>query len=103
MFNYIKSIYQTNLILHRDGFGNIEEDGDFYVGNELIHLITSQRSYTLQVDLLPFDDEWDYASYTHFEVADENDGYRLSLGDYSGKLPIVKLHLAVARCFIIRS
>ncbi|KAI8796298.1 BgiBsFReDn1 [Biomphalaria glabrata] len=69
---------------YRDGFGDIE-NGDFYLGNENIYMLTSKRQYELRVDL-EFSNKRYYAKYASFQLGAENDGYRLSVQGYSGNM-----------------
>ncbi|XP_063961222.1 fibrinogen C domain-containing protein 1-like [Lytechinus pictus] len=64
------------------GFGQLS--GEHWLGNSKLHRLTSQRSYELRVDLEDFEGEKSYASYDHFAVEDERDGYRLSLRGFNG-------------------
>ncbi|XP_059149179.1 ficolin-1-like [Physella acuta] len=66
---------------YKYGFGNF--NGDFYLGNENIHRITSLRSYQLRVDL-KFNQASYYAEYSRFRVYGEQEGYRLKLSGFSG-------------------
>ena len=66
---------------YKNGFGSLS--GDFWLGLEHIHEITSSGSYELRVDLV-YQDKSAYARYSPFSVTDEADNYRLNIGDYSG-------------------
>ena len=67
---------------YKNGFGNLS--GEFWLGNDNLHRLTSAGSVTLRVDLEDFEGDIRYAEYTTFKVADEADKYRLSIGGYSG-------------------
>ena len=67
---------------YKNGFGNLS--GEFWLGNDNLHRLTSAGSVTLRVDLADFEGDIRYAEYTTFKVADEADKYRLSIGGYSG-------------------
>ena len=56
-------------------------EGEFWLGNENIHAITTQAKYELRVDL---DDgnETRFAAYDGFSVKGSQNKYRLDLGDY---------------------
>lgn len=64
------------------GFG--EKDGEFWLGNEALHLITSQASYELRVELEDYEDERRHAVYRLFHVGSRDTAFRLSVGGYSG-------------------
>ena len=69
---------------YASGFGDVE--GEFWLGNENIHALTTQdgKIYELRVDL---DDgtETKFAIYNSFVIASSYDKYRLNLGSF---LPI---------------
>ncbi|KAI0231091.1 Ryncolin-1 [Lamellibrachia satsuma] len=67
---------------YKKGFGDLS--GEFWLGNEYLHDLTSQANYTLRFDLEDFEDATRYAVYTHFVVASEGNKYRLSVGGYYG-------------------
>ena len=64
------------------GFGEL--DGEFWFGNEHLHLLTSLKSYTLRVDLEDWDGNTAYAEYSVFSIGSEQDKYRLTVLGYSG-------------------
>ena len=76
----------TIFLLFRNGFGDVGVDGNCYIGNQLIHLITQQRQYTLKIDITDFTDSYNVATYKSFSVDDEEDGYRLHVYMYNGKI-----------------
>ncbi|GFU00236.1 techylectin-5A [Nephila pilipes] len=67
---------------YKFGFGDF--NFDFWLGNDKIFALSNQRRSTLRFDLLDFEGEDGYATYDDFYVDDENQGYRLHLGDYRG-------------------
>ncbi|KAK0070264.1 BpsFReDn11 [Biomphalaria pfeifferi] len=67
---------------YKYGFGN--SYGEFWAGNELIHLLTKQRSYTLRVDFWTWEGTKFYAEYQRFYVEGEKDNYKLLVGEYTG-------------------
>ncbi|XP_016894595.1 fibrinogen-like protein 1 [Cynoglossus semilaevis] len=70
---------------YKDGFGDLEsESGEFWIGNDKLHNITSQGNYTLRINLEDFDGNQRYAEYQEFKVANEEDFYRLTFGAYTG-------------------
>ena len=66
---------------YKNGFGEL--DGDFWMGNDRIHEITSSGDYELRVEL-----RWNwknaYANYATFSVDSEENNYKLTVGGYSG-------------------
>ncbi|RUS69439.1 hypothetical protein EGW08_022797 [Elysia chlorotica] len=68
---------------YREGFGNIT--GDFWLGNEALHTLTSQNDYEVRIDVSVNGQEF-YATSSYFKVEDEADKYRLRLGTCSGEV-----------------
>ncbi|XP_062137383.1 ficolin-2-like [Drosophila sulfurigaster albostrigata] len=68
---------------YRKGFGNLH--GEFFIGLENLHAMTSAEPNELYIYLQDFDGESHYAKYDHFIVGNESDAFSLlSLGKYSG-------------------
>ncbi|XP_065923014.1 tenascin-R [Magallana gigas] len=69
---------------YKNGFG--EPDGEYWIGNDHLHQLTSWGNSDFYVRLEKFTDGWAYAKYNNFTVADESDGYRMRLkvGSYRG-------------------
>jgi hypothetical protein len=67
---------------YKRGFGN--KAGEYWLGLDNMHMMTSQRKYRLRVDMEDFEGNMRYAEYGLFDVADETDNYRLTVGQYSG-------------------
>ncbi|CAH1224803.1 ANGPT2 [Branchiostoma lanceolatum] len=67
---------------YKQGFG--DKNGEYWLGNENIHLLTTQKSYTLRIDMSDWEGESRFAVYSTFRVSSESDGYRLSIAGYSG-------------------
>ncbi|XP_034480326.1 ficolin-1-like [Drosophila innubila] len=68
---------------YRKGFGCF--DGDFFLGLEKIHHLTKNKPHELYIYLESLIGIKTWARYDHFEITDENDGYRLiNLGVFSG-------------------
>ncbi|XP_033632540.1 fibrinogen C domain-containing protein 1-A-like [Asterias rubens] len=74
--------FYRNWTEYKAGFGNL--NGEFWLGLENIHLLTSQDDYQLRVVLLFESDDWAYAMYDSFHVSDEKDNYTLTIGTYTG-------------------
>ncbi len=58
--------------------------GFLYPGNDLLHQLTSSKTYDLRIDLEEFDGTRWYAVYANCVVGSEADGYSLNLGNYQG-------------------
>lgn len=70
---------------YKGGFGDMDAElGEFWLGNDNLHYITTQGNYSLRINLEDFDGNQRYAEYKNFRVADEKDHYRLTFGTYVG-------------------
>ncbi|XP_041374856.1 ficolin-2-like [Gigantopelta aegis] len=67
---------------YKDGFGDITRE--FWLGNDIIHKITSQGIYELWIDLEDFEGNTRYAMYSPFSLGSEAENYTLHIGSYSG-------------------
>ena len=67
---------------YEHGFGSLT--GEFWLGLDKIHRLTSSGSYKLRVDLEDFDGKTYYAEYDLFKVGSEAEKYKLSIGNYKG-------------------
>ncbi|KAK2171727.1 hypothetical protein NP493_1034g00027 [Ridgeia piscesae] len=74
--------FYRNWARYNEGFGDVA--GEFWLGNDYLHDITSQQPYVLRIDMEDFKNEHRYAAYSNFAVASERDKYTLSIGAYSG-------------------
>ena len=70
---------------YKNGFGNLA--GEFWLGLDKIHRLSSSEQNVLRVDLESFENEKAYAVYESFSVGNESDSYRLNFNDssYTGK------------------
>lgn len=67
---------------YADGFGS--PAGEFWIGNEALHRLTSHNCSSLQVKMQDVSGKSWHAEYEHFNIGSESSGYRLSIGGYSG-------------------
>ncbi|KAK2167298.1 hypothetical protein NP493_1282g00026 [Ridgeia piscesae] len=74
--------FYRNWADYKAGFGDLT--GEFWLGNDLLHAVTSQRHYTLRIDLEDFEGASRFAVYQNFAVSSESDNFRVSFGAYSG-------------------
>ena len=74
--------FYRNWTDHKEGFGDVS--GEYWLGNDVIHHLTSQANYTLTVVLTDWDNIAKYAEFSTFNIADEADSYRLSIRGYFG-------------------
>lgn len=68
---------------YRNGFGNL--NGEFWLGNEKVHYITSQSDYMLEMNFKFTSGENGYFRYDPFRIGTEETQYKLEvLGEYTG-------------------
>ena len=67
---------------YKAGFGDVEHE--FWLGNDNLHRLTSQKNFTLRVDLEDWDGSTVYAEYSDFSIESEQNDYRLTVGGYNG-------------------
>ena len=65
---------------YKNGFGDIS--GEFWLGNDWIHRLTSRGQHELRIDF----NSGKYAKYSRFSVAGECEKYRLSVAGFSGNV-----------------
>ncbi|NXO87720.1 FGL1 protein, partial [Sitta europaea] len=67
------------------GFGKFQGKNDeYWLGNDHIHDLLSRGENSLKIDLMDWHGERRYAIYENFQLANEQDNYRLWFGTYSG-------------------
>ena len=74
--------FERNWTSYVSGFGN--EDDNFWLGLEKMHVLTLNHPAELQVELEAFNNETAIAHYSQFAVGDLASGYKLSVSGYSG-------------------
>ncbi|XP_032622672.1 angiopoietin-2-like isoform X2 [Chelonoidis abingdonii] len=67
---------------YKHGFGS--PSGEYWLGNDFIHRLTTQGSYSLRIQLRDWDSNEAYSLYGHFQLGSEEHLYRLHVRDYSG-------------------
>ncbi|XP_050788073.1 angiopoietin-2-like isoform X2 [Gopherus flavomarginatus] len=67
---------------YKHGFGS--PSGEYWLGNDFIHRLTTQGSYSLRIQLRDWDSNEAYSLYGHFQLGSEEQLYRLHVRDYSG-------------------
>ncbi|XP_058263382.1 fibrinogen-like 2a [Hemibagrus wyckioides] len=76
---------------YKNGFGDLR--GEFWLGNDHIHLLTRTKDMVLRIELEDFQGVREYAKYEQFYVANEFLKYRLSISKYSGGSAGDALHI----------
>nr|XP_039256271.1 fibrinogen gamma chain-like [Styela clava] len=66
------------------GFGQqvCDQESEYWLGNEFIHLLTTQNATEMKIDLTSWDDIERYALYRFFHVGDESTNYKLRVNGY---------------------
>ncbi|XP_007475446.1 ficolin-2-like [Monodelphis domestica] len=65
---------------YKKGFGS--QLGEFWMGNDNLHYLTTHRSNELRIDLQDFDLNKFFAKYASFQVQGEKENYTLILGKF---------------------
>ena len=74
--------FYRNWTEYKQGFGS--SNGEYWLGNDFIHQLTTHGNYTLKIVLTDWNDTMKYAEYNLFRVRGEVDNYRLTIGGYFG-------------------
>ncbi|XP_078313410.1 ryncolin-1-like isoform X1 [Crassostrea virginica] len=69
---------------YKAGFGSPSQN--YWIGNDVIHLLTKNKTQRLRVELQRFSGEKGYAEYSTFAVGNESSKYRLNVSGYKGKI-----------------
>ncbi|KAG0712863.1 Ficolin-2 [Chionoecetes opilio] len=78
----IRQDFNRTWIEYKLGFGDIE--AEFWMGLELLHVLTSTTLQELRIDLADYEGGERWAKYGVFNVGSDEAKYRLSVGRYSG-------------------
>ena len=76
--------FYRNWTDYKNGFGKVT--GEFWLGLDKIHRLTASGENVLRVDLESFENEKRYANFGTFTIGNENEGYILNIGQYTGKI-----------------
>ena len=75
--------FKRHWIEFRNGFD--DSHGNFWVGNEKLHQLTSSARWKLRIEIQAADTKiWYYAEYSSFTLNSESDSYRIRVSGYSG-------------------
>ncbi|XP_055619457.1 fibrinogen C domain-containing protein 1-like [Toxorhynchites rutilus septentrionalis] len=86
--------FQRNWQDYRDGFGDVSDGGEFWLGLQKIHDLTSSAAYELAVEMTDFIGAYRFGLYSSFVVGSEEEQFPLkSLGQYSGDVDCISAHL----------
>uniref|UniRef100_A0A8W8KJ45 Fibrinogen C-terminal domain-containing protein n=2 Tax=Magallana gigas TaxID=29159 RepID=A0A8W8KJ45_MAGGI len=74
--------FYRNWTEYKNGFGFANHE--YWIGNDMLHRLTSLKPQEMRVDIERFNGEKAYAVYSCFSVGDEANNYILSVQGYSG-------------------
>ena len=74
--------FNRNWTDYRNGFG--DASGEYWLGNEAIHQLTTKKVFKLKIAVTSWEDSRKFANYETVSLADEANGYQLNLGSYDG-------------------
>ncbi|XP_052064326.1 ficolin-1-like [Mytilus californianus] len=67
---------------YKSGFGNPKLE--FWLGNDILHSLTSRGKYEMRIDLFDFDGNNAFAKYKEFRIGDESSKFKLTADGYYG-------------------
>jgi hypothetical protein len=73
--------FYRNWADYKTGFGDV--NGEYWLGNDKLNILTNTNK-ELYVTLLANDGTGAYAKYTTFQIANETNKYKLTVGGYAG-------------------
>uniref|UniRef100_A0A1A8KJA8 Fibrinogen-like protein 1 n=1 Tax=Nothobranchius kuhntae TaxID=321403 RepID=A0A1A8KJA8_NOTKU len=80
-----KEGFDRTWLEYSQGFGDhFSPNGEFWLGNEPLHLLTSQGNYDLHINTEDLEGNQRSAEYKNFRVDNEEDQYQLHVGEYNG-------------------
>ena len=82
--------FYRNWTEYKSGFGSVS--GEFWLGNDNIHSLTSAGSNVLRIDMEAFDGATRHAEYDGFSIDDESTNYALRLSSYLSSSNVGKLN-----------
>ncbi|XP_060604623.1 fibrinogen C domain-containing protein 1-like [Ruditapes philippinarum] len=67
---------------YKNGFGDL--NGEFWLGNEYLSLLTSNGVHELRIEIEDFEGNSAYAKYSQFKIYPEENNYKLEVSGYNG-------------------
>ncbi|XP_070173734.1 ficolin-1-A-like [Littorina saxatilis] len=74
--------FYRNWTSYQNFFGDLT--GNFWLGLDALHMLTSRQQYELRVDLMKWDNTTGYATYNNFSISNSSDNYRLNYNTFTG-------------------
>ena len=65
-----------------EGFGDLNKD--FWIGLEMMHILTQKGQWEMRVDYQKKDKSWSYLHYNQFSVGSTSEEYPLTVGGFTG-------------------
>ena len=90
--------FYRNWTEYQQGFGDLS--GEFWLGLDNIHRLTSQTNNKLRVELEDFEGNTAYAEYHIFAVADETENYKLSVDGFINSGDLIMRKFLCSLCWI---
>ena len=76
--NTVRESFERNWTQYQAGFGDLK--GEFWLGLDLLHQLTSMAPQELRIDLDDYEGEHRWAKYGTFEVGSADTNYTLTIG-----------------------
>ena len=70
---------------YKFGFGNL--NGEFWLGNDNLYILTKQKNQKLKIQLKDQEGEFSYADYSEFWIDSELMQYKLHVASFTGATP----------------
>lgn len=67
---------------YAQGFG--QPNGEYWVGNEVLHGLSSRSCLRLRIEIQDIYDNYWYAEYATMRISSRDEGYRLDISGYTG-------------------
>ncbi|CAC5359055.1 ANGPT1 [Mytilus coruscus] len=77
-----KESFDRDWNAYKRGFG--KPSGEYWIGNDNLHAILSERKYKVRFILVDVSGNSAYAEYSNFYIGNEDSNYALSISNYSG-------------------
>ncbi|XP_070173463.1 ryncolin-1-like [Littorina saxatilis] len=74
--------FYRNWTSYQNFFGDLT--GNFWLGLDALHMLTSRQQYELRVDLMMWNGTKGYVTYNNFSISDSSDNYRLNFDSFTG-------------------
>ncbi|XP_013365466.1 PREDICTED: angiopoietin-4-like isoform X2 [Chinchilla lanigera] len=74
--------FQRNWQDYKQGFGDPAEE--HWLGNEVVHQLSSSKNYSLRMEVEDWDGNMFYANFERFQLGSEEQFYRIFLDKHSG-------------------